>query len=718
MSFISFSTTNQDQTTYQAFADGEEALNNLDVKTLEQLLNQYGDPLRYLELRHVQSFLSSRAGKGENDLPMVKWFFEKLGEKIKPSCFEGCLKNAIKQGLTQKPLIVFLLENIGEQISSSTWNEILDRVNTLNPSDAKEMLECLLEHSKTHIQGVERAFENAAKRGCDGIPLMELFLNQVPEKVGFLTIRDVFKNAIWRKDCLTILKWLTEHASEELNYTSFKEAFDKASMAGKQILEDQAIPILKFLWEHIPQNDQFIYKEYFMNWILQRVLAKKGNDYTPQEKQDLLDWLLCKLVLLHGTSLFPLSEVCVDYHPLDPLLTHISKWGFSWEKTQLDSSQILQISFRPLFEEMNAQGLSFFEMACEQMPDQLSAFTFQWAFLKAAANGAFGQTLMQSLIEQRSGQLSYWCLRRACSIAKRNGHEETANWVQEQLKKFPEPQQLSFDDLKLLLASSTKPSGYRALGDLPKRYNWQPLTEEELERMIPQANLAPLEDDPFAGMSLKVVDDAKEQLAVDEISQTEQELFRKLYQRIEQGYTQFKIEGNEAFKNKMLGVVREFLMCPSGRWALLRACRLPYPLKIIETAGETAYLNKALCVNTEIHMYNMHKNPNGTRTRFLAALDSGIYHELIHALHDSVVTKEFMKLLNTMRSSDKNYDKLEELYTIAGCDEDCQDLELFALCENTYNFEKGYLERDGHDGDVSSNDPNKVRQYYQNTLSV
>jgi hypothetical protein len=92
------------------------------------------------------------------------------------------------------------------------------------------------------------------------------------------------------------------------------------------------------------------------------------------------------------------------------------------------------------------------------------------------------------------------------------------------------------------------------------------------------------------------------------------------------------------------------------------------------------------------------KTDEGRTTGYKPPIDSIFFHEMLHAIHNMEYPGFFRAELKRMKPSDKDYDNLEEQFTIAGVDEECDLFEAFALSENVYNYERGYPKRYGHHG--------------------
>jgi hypothetical protein len=100
-------------------------------------------------------------------------------------------------------------------------------------------------------------------------------------------------------------------------------------------------------------------------------------------------------------------------------------------------------------------------------------------------------------------------------------------------------------------------------------------------------------------------------------------------------------------------------------------------------------------VNISMKVFEYTRDTNGFKKPFNTPNDVGLFHELIHAIHDSA-NRELMEILHATPAADLEYKNLSELLTIAGEEE---EYEMFALSENVYLFETGLPQRYGHGGE-------------------
>jgi len=310
---------------------------------------------------------------------------------------------------------------------------------------------------------------------------------------------------------------------------------------------------------------------------------------------------------------------------------------------------------------------------------------------------------MEHLLAKQPNKLSSVTLFRAAQIAEKFGHPAVAQWLKGQVPDGIQDQVPDAEDVKLLLASSHDPSGYRPLGDAPERFNWKPLTDEELnQRVSPEEYAGWTLEDPFKNQDISVVEGEINQSSFKEIHRSQADLFVRFYNCLKMDRAPTKIKGDDAFREGILELVRKMLTRPSGRWALVQACRLPFSLAILKNVPG----------HTEEHQYDdtthaiffklsgegeqFTKGKAGELIRTPHADDSILLHEIVHAIHHGVDSPLLAEESRKMIPSDERYTNLEEQRTIAGVEEECDQFEAFALSENVYNFEQGYPKRYSH----------------------
>jgi hypothetical protein len=744
-----------------SFDAGEEALYRKNFTKLTQLYEASANKITdFLTKTQIEHFFYYRLQPTQQDALIVEWLIDKVGNEIPKDCFEDALNKMAKsaEGL---PIVKILLEKKRDAISADSLTTAFTEISKLGVEKGAELMELLIEKSGDNISYVD-AFTHAGRLGLNGLPLMR-FLMEKPEvtisstcisavckdaaglgiekglpilqlllnkagsdfdgafgvairqrekgfpmmqwlvenakdKMSCYSVSSAFENLVWEKDILSTLSLLLEHCSSRVAQKSLDSAFSSALYRG----DKEGFEIVKLIWEKTKEsNRHHVYPEYIPRLLDHGI--KKGELYT-----QILDWLLEQAAQLQGTRAHLNFTRGIFFYPdeiwqAERINSHLRTKGFEWKEVKNFAPNLsLDATANPLFSENSPAGLSFFEEICEKIPDKLSAYSFRWAFLKAAANGAAGHALMQRLLANVPQKLSSWSIQRAKSLAEKHGHIETALWIEE-LKKphYAETQNsepMDEDDIKLALASCDNPSGYRALGEAPERYGWKPLTQEELDLMIPDSALETVsKEDPFKGSGIVLVEDGIEKIALGEIRKSEAELFRKLYMRIKHGHTALKITGDDLFQEKILEIIRKLISRPSGRWALLFVCRFKKPLGVVETK------TRGTCFDEKMHVMDVNvttplsvytRDDAGTKVLIPHPQDVIFFHEITHAIHYAV-NDQLSAILEAMPSSDPEYDNLEEQAAIAGGDKKC---EAFALNENVYNFECGLPQRYGHRG--------------------
>lgn len=324
--------------------------------------------------------------------------------------------------------------------------------------------------------------------------------------------------------------------------------------------------------------------------------------------------------------------------------------------------------------------------------------------LAAEQGGEGGRRKLRSLISAHPGLLSFICLQRAHQIATEENDTETASFIRAiQEERYPDTSQRKCQDpidVLFLLKMTKNHSGYKALGDLPEKAGWKPLSGEELDTFLPPKNpyldqfikipdnLPTYENVTTFFKDLKIISDDTPNPSLREIRQSEAELFYKLYLRIITGKTPiffFNSNADNEFQIQLCGLFRTMMSTPSGRWLLLFSCRRESKFSI-----EKAQYCKTTSFNDiELSLSPFPSgslNESGVIIPYAIGADGSLFHELCHLLHG----EENPHLQQAMeeRSSDPNYNYLEEQYAITGLPEDCNHLHLKGLCENIYHFER------------------------------
>jgi hypothetical protein len=522
-----------------------------------------------------------------------------------------------------------------------------------------------------------------SKAGENGVPLIKWCLSKKEITQSFFTVERNLQE-LSPKNVITIGCFLDSGVA--ISEQSLTALFRNAVFDGN-------LATMNLIWEKCKDR----HPEIHLNFL--------KTVFNPNIVEELkptvfLDWVYDALLSFHGTTYaFPrdakLQFNLGDQKIEESLFSEIEKRGMGWErlreKSRWSDSEylILKTDFTATFQTMGPEGLSFFEWVCKEKPETLSSYTFDWAFLKSAINGEVGLPLLKSLCESRGKKISYWCFKQAIHLAQKNKHLETAEWLEYEMKHYyPDgATAVSDSDIQLLLASSHTPSGYRPLGDAPKRYGWQPLTVEELVKMEAKDPIEQKEE--------------VEEVTPSDDQKGEPEPFQKLYSLIIRGKTAIRVTGKEEYKEKVYGLLQELLKYPSGRWTLLFISRLPYAIEIHENSAfaSSAHYDRttrsiAYKISNPRHVWT--KNEKGVKELIPQGAETGILHEFLHALHH-YEQSELTKKIQAIPSSDYSYTHLEEQRTIAGIDADF-DLEAFSICENTYRYESGQPSRYGHMG--------------------
>jgi len=618
------------------------------------------------------------AKKGQEGVPILKWLLENTDNK---KLYPYMINSAFTRAPYEKdPLVVMRLilehrfESIVQNFSSSTKDTL--RVLVRNQLPILPFLKIILAKPSIGVSKFDSYLPREALKGQEALPIVEYLLGQYVEKV--VQVRGMeghiaFPPVEEMPNRLTaMMEFLIDAGVEQISSKEFKSLLE----ALRCVPNLPIFPLIKRFLENpavrLSDYDNFLLEATF---------------HTP-EFIAAIDYLLGRLVLLHGTDDQVVLSRCVFLaHPSEEVIqvvnSHLKTKGLEWKKSE-DSDELLA-SFCPIFESCGPEGLPFLESTCREKADQLSSFTLNWAFLKAAANGPAAQQFMEWLSEHVPDKLTYWAFSRALQISKKYGHEEMATWLEQNKPPLTPPQNL---DIKLLLASSYDPSGFSPLGDAPERFHWEPLTEQALSQygQLPAQSEENLFD--------VIVEDSVENPALHQIRKSEATLFSKLYAHIKAGNTPFKIIGDDVFKAKILAFIQKLLKRPSGRWALLFGSQISLQVK---NGDRCAYDfgKKELIINPKERGSFCTKTVENVYEAFEQPLDVGFFHELLHAIH-SFKNPELAKLLGRTSNASRGYSSLEEQITIASVDSECDRLEAFALSENTYNFEQGYPRRYFH----------------------
>ncbi|MBM3192990.1 MAG: hypothetical protein FJZ59_02005 [Chlamydiae bacterium] len=513
-------------------------------------------------------------------------------------------------------------------------------------------------------------FQEIVKLGNEGLPMLEWLCSV--ESIDEYYLRQAFIESFNKENGFAVAKWIATIGNESISDSHFLEL----------CLRD-AQEVMRVEW---------IYSQFSDRIPKLQVFSKRSSTVT--------EWLLMHDKVSERSIQLEFRNSCKDSTEV-----RIQKRTFLWTYAR---SYLSEQSVVKALENIGPVGLEVLEWAYNTIPEVFTPYLLNWALLKAAVSGEAGKPLVEKISANACAKLSWWSFWIGAHILEKRGQIDHAGWIIEIQRRavgsIAPP--LGPDEIKLLLKSSHTPSGYKPLGNIPIQHLWRPLSTEELDLITLGIPWLDDGDDPFKDSDVEVVSDEIEVISPFQIRSSEAHLFKRLYQSIKQGKMPLSIIGDPSFQEKILKTLRLILSRPTGRWVILHVCRLPYPLSIVYDAFGDHYdpEKRSVGINTKATQHYS-KTADGTKYVYLAEKDSLLVHELIHAIHFNQYGNTFFDDLHTSPASDSSYENLEEQFTIAGIDPDIREcLEelrhatLFALSENSYNCERGYPERYGHQG--------------------